>query len=135
MCSCPHVYKYQSRNDNSFHVIPTCEIENICILISFHQSSITYVLERPNTMEKDQNLIIINAHTQIIIKQYESTVKVGIGAIVVPAIKNAASKIILKTFYVTKTTFAEQYQSTQMLCLKQEKVFRWLDSVLKIVNT
>jgi len=42
------------------------------------------------------------------IKQYDSTVKVGIGAIVAPAAKNATSKNHpIKTFYATKTTFTE----------------------------
>jgi len=41
------------------------------------------------------------------IKQYDSTVYVGIRAIVAPAAKNAASKTILKTFYTPKTTFTE----------------------------
>jgi len=38
----------------------------------------------------------------LLIKQYDSTVQVGIGAIIVPVAKNAASKTILKMFYATK---------------------------------
>jgi len=44
-----------------------------------------------------------------VIKLYDSA-KVGIGAIIAPAAKNATSRnTILKTFYVTKITFTEYY--------------------------
>jgi len=52
MCTCQHIYMYKSKNDGSVHVIPTGDIESICISISL-QSCITCVIEQPNTIEKD----------------------------------------------------------------------------------
>jgi len=42
-----------------------------------------------------------------VIKQYDSTVQVGIGAIIAPTTKIPPQKTILKTFYATKITFTE----------------------------
>ena len=64
--------------------------------------------------------------------------KQGLGRLQRPLPKMLLQKAILKTFYLTKTAFTEQYQSTlhRMLCLQQENIFRWLDiEFLKIIST
>jgi len=66
------------------------------------------------------------------IKQYDSTVEVGIGAIVAPAAKNAASKNHAKDILCDKNHLygIVLVHITLNVAFKTENIFRWLNIIM-----
>ena len=53
MCRVPHMHIYSSKSESSVHVVPVSHI-NICISVTFNQAPSTFfIIEQPNTIEKD----------------------------------------------------------------------------------
>lgn len=53
MCKVPHIHIYSSRSENNIHVVPVSSIST-CVLITFEQCpSMFFVIELPNTTERD----------------------------------------------------------------------------------